>query len=76
MGDGSAEGALGVGSGDVDVDPLVVAGRVGEEVHALLRDVDPVGPAEVPAGRAAQLVEGGEADHARWDDTDTTSPVM
>ena len=57
MGDRTAEGALGVRPLDVDVDPLVVAGGVGEQVHPLLGDLDPVGPAEVPAGGAAQLVE-------------------
>ena len=33
----------------VDVDPLVVAGRVGELVDALLGDLDPVAVAEVLA---------------------------
>ena len=51
MRDRGAEGAV-LGALGVDVDPLVVVGRVGEEADALLRDLDPVGPAEVGAGEA------------------------
>ena len=57
MGDRPAEGALGRGPVHVDMDPLVVAGGVGELVDPLLGDVHPVGPAEVRAGGGAQVVE-------------------
>jgi hypothetical protein len=46
VGDRSAEGARGRALG-VDVDPLVVLGRVGEEVHAVLRDLEPLGGTEL-----------------------------
>jgi len=39
----------------VDMDPLVVAGRVREQVHALLVDLEPLAVAEVLAERLAQL---------------------
>ena len=41
----------------VDVDPLVVAGRLGEAVDAVLVDLEPVAGAEVGAGRGGDLVE-------------------
>jgi len=37
------------------MDPLVVAGRVREQVHALLVDLEPLAVAEVLAERLAQL---------------------
>jgi hypothetical protein len=61
VGDGPAEGP-GLGPLDVDVDPLVVAGGVGEEVHGLLGD-------EVRLGRAElgphQVLEAVDALHGR-----------
>jgi len=42
--DGGAVGALLGGALGVDVDPLVVAGDVGELVDVLLRDLEPLGP--------------------------------
>ena len=48
MGDRAAEGT-GLRLLDVDVNPLVVARGIGEEVHALLGDLHPVGVAEVLA---------------------------
>ena len=49
----------------VDVDPLVVAGRVGEAVDPLLGDLDPVAVAEVLPLRGAQVVCGLELGHRR-----------
>ena len=49
--DRAAEGALGLRALDVDVDPLVVAGRVGELVDVLLGDLVPVAGAELACRR-------------------------
>ena len=49
MGDGSAERAFLLGPLRIDVDPLEVAGGVGELVDAFLRDLHPVAVAEVLA---------------------------
>ena len=49
---------------DVDVDPLVVAGRLGERVDAVLGDLQPLGGAEVLAHGVGQLVGRGEGAHA------------
>ena len=59
MGDGAAERGVG-GGGRVDVNELLVLGRVGERLNALLFDGDPVGGADVGADLAADLVEGGD----------------
>ena len=48
MGDGAAERSGGRAL-DVDVDPLVVAGGLGERVDAVLLDGQPVAGAEVLA---------------------------
>ncbi len=45
----------------VDVDPLVVAGRVGEGVDALLVDQQPVAVAEMLADGGLELGAGREA---------------
>jgi hypothetical protein len=45
---------------DIDVDPLEVAGGLGELVHPLLGDLDPVAVAEVPAHRALDTVDAPE----------------
>ena len=59
MGDRAAEGArlrpLGV-----DVDPLVVAGGVGEAVDLLLGDRLPVAVADLLAGQFVEAVDGGD----------------
>ena len=60
--DGAAE-RTGRGLLDVDVDPLVVTGRLGELVDPLLGDLHPLAGAELLAGRLGQLVEGGEHAH-------------
>ena len=57
MRDGAAEGALLLGALDVDVDPLVVPGRVGEEVDLVLGQLLPVAVAEVLPGLGPELVQ-------------------
>ena len=56
MGDRPAERS-GLGPLDVDVDPLVVAGGLGELVDLLLGDLHVVAVAEVLADERAQLVD-------------------
>ena len=51
-------GALGF-----DVDPLVVAGGVGEHVHAFLRDLEPVAVAEMFADCGFDVVDSLEYAH-------------
>jgi hypothetical protein len=65
VGDRAAEGRFLPRPLDVDVDPLVVAGGVGELVHPLLGDVDPVRGAELLTGGGLDLLEGGEHAHRR-----------
>ena len=65
MGDRTAERAA-LGPLDVDVDPLVVAGRVGERVHLFLGDLDVRGVAEVLADEGFHLVDSVDgAGHGR-----------
>jgi len=47
VGDRPSERAFLVRALDVDVNPLVIAGRFREQIDALLRDVEPVAVAEV-----------------------------
>ncbi len=54
--DGAAERA-GRGAGRVHVDPLVVAGRVGEGVHPLLGHLGPAGAPEVGASQRGDLLQ-------------------
>ncbi len=61
--DRSAVGTLGLGAGDIDVDPLVVAGDIGEIVDALLVDIHPVADAEFGADRRYRIVDGGDELH-------------
>ena len=61
MGDRAAERA-GLGALGVDVDPLVVAGRVGEGVHLFLGDLDVGAVAEVLADEGLEFV--GSVDDA------------
>ncbi len=61
----------------IDMDPLVVAGGIGEQVDARLVDGEPVGRAKVGAGHGEQVARmGDDRRHARWLDTDRISPVM
>ena len=60
MRDRRAVGTLGLGPLDVDVDPLVVAGDVGEVVDALLVDVQPFADAEFGADQPGRVVDGGD----------------
>ena len=66
MGDRARRTGSGLGPLGVDVDPLVVAGGVGEQVHLLLGDLDVVAVAEVLADELLQpgdaLNGGGHAD--------------
>src|SRR4051794_8496995 len=56
--DRAAEGALGLGALDVHVDPLVVAGGVGEGVDPLLGHLEPVAGAQLLALQRGQLGDG------------------
>ena len=49
----------------VDVDPLAVAGRLGEAVDARLVDRDPVADADLLADPIGQIAEAFETVHAR-----------
>ena len=62
VGDGAAERALRRAL-LVDVDPLVVVGGVGEQVDAVLVDLEPVAGAEVLAHGGGELVDVGEGAH-------------
>ena len=64
---------------DIDMDPLVITGNIGEPVHPVLVDPDPVRWAEARADQREQV--GGLIDNpghaqARWLETESTSPVM
>ena len=75
--DRPAEGAL-LGLLDVDVDPLVVTGRVGELVHALLGDLHPVGGADLLPGSGLDVLERTEHAHGRrssWVWNRSSAPV-
>ena len=70
------ERALRLGALDVDVDPLVVVGRVGEQVHVLLGDLVPVARAQLGAGQPRQLGHGrGRGHRGRSSGTDGAVPV-
>src|SRR4051794_12745830 len=49
----------------VDVDPLIVAGRLRKEVDALLGDIDPLACADLAANRRLELTEVAEDAHVR-----------
>ena len=53
----------GRGTLGIDVDPLVVAGGVGERVHAFLRDLEPIAVAEVLADSGFDLGDALEYAH-------------
>ena len=62
MGDRGAEGPDSAAL-DVDVDPLVVEGRVGEGVDAGLVDREPLAGADLGPGGRGDVVERGEGAH-------------
>jgi hypothetical protein len=64
VGDRAAEGALRLRALDVHVDPLVVAGGVGELVDVLLGDLVPVAAAELAADESGDLGHGRRGGHA------------
>ena len=80
MRDRPAERA-GVGLLDIDVNPLVVAGGVGEHVHLLLSDVDVWAMTQVFADQALQFVGavddacGHVRQHATGAIGDTNTPM-
>ena len=49
----------------VDVDPLVVAGGVGEGVDLGLGDLVPVADAELLADLGLEFVDAGDGEHGR-----------
>jgi hypothetical protein len=49
----------------VHVDPLVIPGRLGEQVHLFLGDREPVAVAEVLTGCRGQLGHAVEDSHGR-----------
>ena len=63
MRDRGAIGALGLGAFDVDVDPLMVAGDVGEVVDPLLADLQPVTDTEFASDQCLRVVDGGDDLH-------------
>jgi hypothetical protein len=63
VGDRTAEGALGGGALGVDVDPLVIVDGVGEEVHPILGDLEPLGETEVGSGQGGRVGVGGDGGH-------------
>ena len=62
MRDGGSEGTA-LRPLQVDVDPLVVVGGVGELVDAFLRDLQPVAGPEVPTGQRPDAFEPHDRTH-------------
>src|ERR1700683_2512130 len=62
MGDRATEGAV-LGALGIDVDPLVVAGDLGEAVDVLLRDQAPLADADLLAHSGLDLLYAGEREH-------------
>jgi hypothetical protein len=61
--DGRLERALALGALHVDVDPLMVAGQVGELLDHVLRDLDGLAPAaELVADLRLETIDVVEAD--------------
>jgi hypothetical protein len=57
VGDGGAEGRFGRRAHRVDVNPLVVAGCIGEEVDLFLRDLHPLADGDLLADPLLQFFE-------------------
>ena len=64
MGNGIAEGALTLGALGIDVDPLVVAGGIGEVVDPLLGDLEPVAGLEWGTDQQDEFCRGFDGEHA------------
>ena len=47
----------------IDVDPLMVIGGVGEQIDALLRDLQPIGGPELTALGSDELIQPAELLH-------------
>ena len=62
--DGRAIGALGLGPLDVNVNPLVIAGDLGEVVDPLLIDDQPITHSEFLTGQCLRVVDGCDDLHA------------
>jgi hypothetical protein len=63
MRDRRAVGTFLLGPLDIDVDPLVVAGDIGEVIDALLVDFQPFADAEFGADQTGRVVDGGNELH-------------
>jgi hypothetical protein len=72
VGDRAPEGPV-LGALGVDVDPLVVAGGVGERVDPLLGDLVPVALPEMCARRRLQALDA--VDHRRHETTIRCRPA-
>ncbi len=60
VGDGPAEAGGGSGRDGIDMDELMIVGRIGEGGDAVLADLDPVGNADRLADFCVDFVEGGD----------------
>src|SRR5579871_5071044 len=61
--DGAAEGRFGTGAGGILVDPLVVAGGIGEGIYAELIDDEPIAHGNFFSDLRLQLLDGFDDDH-------------
>ena len=64
---------------DIDMDPLMIAGHLGEAIYAVLVDAQPLGRTEQRSFLSKQIgrmIEDGRHHQARWLETERTSPVM
>ncbi len=63
VGDGHAEGGFAAGALGIDVDPLPVAGYLGELVDRVLSDGQPVAGGDFLADERFQVVQRAESGH-------------
>lgn len=64
MRDGFAVGGFAGRALHIDVNPLMIAGRVGETVDPLLIDKKPISHAQLLSGMSGQFGRGVDLDHA------------